>query len=119
MDQSARMGTARLVRASSLACAAGALLCVLGGLALGSPVRGGLAGLGLLIGAVNVHLAQRLMRSGPPLPGTSMLRLGVITALVLATGLVVGLGRIWLVVAGVAAAQLVVAVTAVLEMTRR
>jgi hypothetical protein len=38
---------------------------------------------------------------------------------VLATGLVVGLGRIWLVVAGVAAAQLVVAVTAVLEMTRR
>lgn len=119
MEQSARMGTARLVRTSSLACAAAALLCVLGGLALGSPATGGLAGLGLLIGAVNAHLAQRLTRGGPPLPGTSMLRLGVVTALLLVTGVVVGLGRIWLVVAGVAAAQLVVAVAAVLEMTRR
>jgi hypothetical protein len=119
MEQSASMGTARLVRASSLACAASALLCVLGGLVLGRPVQGGLAGLGLLIGAANAHLAQRLMRSGPPLAGTSLLRLSVLTALVLATGLVVGLGRVWLVVAGVAAAQLVMAATAVLEMTRR
>jgi hypothetical protein len=119
MEQSASMGTARLVRASSLACAAAALLCVLGGLVLGSPAQGGLAGLGLLIGAVNAHLAQRLMRTGLPLPGTSMLRLGALSALVLVTGLVVGLGRVWLVVVGVAAAQLVMAAAAVLEMTRR
>ena len=119
MDQSARMGTARLVRASSLACAAAALLCVLAGLALGAPVPGSLAGLGLLIGAVNAHLAQRLTGGGLPLPGTSMLRLGALTALVLATGLVIGLDRIWLVVAGVAAAQLLMAVSAVVEMTRR
>ena len=117
-EHSASLGTARLVRASSLVCAAAALLCVLGGVVLARPLQGGLAGLGILIGSANAHLAQRLMRSGPPLPGTSLLRLTALTALVLATGLVVGLGRVWLMVAGVAAAQLVLAVAAVLELTR-
>ena len=66
MEQSARMGTARLVRASSLACAAAALLCVLGGLVLGSPLPGGLAGLGLLIGAVaGLYPSMRAARLSP------------------------------------------------------
>lgn len=113
------METTRLVRTSSLVCASVALLCVLGGLASGHPVPGGLVGLGMLIGAANAHLAQRLLRTGLPMASTSLVRITALTAVVLVAGLAVGLGRVWLVVIGVAAAQLVTAVSAVLELTRR
>jgi hypothetical protein len=43
----------------------------------------------------------------------------VFTAVVIAAGFAVGLSRAWLLVLGVAAAQMVSAVTAAVEMTRR
>jgi hypothetical protein len=97
MGRSATLDTTRLLRISSIACAAGAALCVLAGLALGSPAGGAVVGLGLLIGALNPLIAQLLIRLGMP----------------------VGISRAWLLVLGVAAAQMVTAIAAAVEMTRR
>jgi hypothetical protein len=119
MGRSATLDTTRLLRISSIACAAGAALCVLAGLALGSPAGGAVVGLGLLIGALNPLIAQLLIRLGMPVGSTNMGRLGVFTAVVVAAGFAVGISRAWLLVLGVAAAQMVTAIAAAVEMTRR
>lgn len=108
-----------MVRTGSLVCAGGALLCVLAGVLLGQPAGGAVLGLGLLLGALNPLVVQVLLRMGLNPGATSMSRLGVFTAVVIATGFAVGLSRAWLLVMGVAAAQMVSAVSAAVEMTRR
>ncbi|HEY2703905.1 MAG TPA: hypothetical protein VGL20_09465 [Candidatus Dormibacteraeota bacterium] len=113
------METTRMVRAGSIVCAGAAVLCVLAGLAVGQPAGGAVVGLGLLIGAVNPLVVQLLLRLGLNPGATSMTRLGVFTAVVIAAGFAVGVSRAWLLVLGVAAAQMVSAVTAAVEMTRR
>jgi hypothetical protein len=119
MGRSATLDTTRMLRASSLVCAGAALLCVLAGLAVGQPAGGAVVGLGLLLGAVNPLVVQLLLRMGLNPGATSMTRLGVFTAVVIAAGFAVGVSRAWLLVLGVAAAQLVSAVAAAVEMTRR
>jgi hypothetical protein len=119
IDRTAAIETTRVVRVSTVVCLATAALCMLGGLALGHPVQGALVGLGVLIGAANAHLAQWLLRTAVPMATTSLARIGVLTVVVLLVGLAVGLGRAFLLLFGVAAAQLVMAVSAVVEMTRR
>lgn len=119
MGRSATLETARVVRASSLVCAAAALLCVLAGLAVGQLAGGAVLGLGLLLGAVNPLVLQLLLRMGLNPGATSMSRLGVFTAVVIAAAFAVGVGRAWLLVMGVAAAQMVSAVSAAVEMARR
>ncbi len=46
-------------------------------------------------------------------------RLGVFTAVVIAAGFAVGVSRAWLLILGVAGAQMLTAVAAAVEMTRR
>lgn len=113
------METARLVRTSTVLCAVAAALCVLGGTVAQHPAAGALACLGVLVGAANAHLAKALLRTGLPVPTASLIRLGGLTAVVLLISLLAGLDHAWLIVLGVGLAQLVMAVTAVLEMTRR
>ncbi len=119
MGRSATLETTRLVRASSLVCAGAAVLCVLAGLAVGQSASGAVVGLGLLLGAVNPLVVQVLLRIGLNPGATSMTRLGVFTAVVIAAGFAVGVSRAWLLVLGVAAAQMVSAVSAAVELTRR
>jgi hypothetical protein len=119
IGRSAAVSTSHVVRSSAVVCAAAAALCVLGGLVLGRPVAGAMVGLGVLIGASNAYLAQWLLRSAVPMATTSLARIGVLTAVVLLVGLAVGIGRTFLLLFGVGAAQLVMAVSAAVEMTRR
>jgi hypothetical protein len=113
------VSTGHVVRSSTVACAAAAVLCLLGALVLGHPVAGALVGLGVLIGASNAYLAQWLLRSAVPMATTSLARIGVLTVVVLAVGLAVGIGRTFLLLFGVGAAQLVMAVSAAVEIVRR
>ena len=76
-------------------------------------------GLGLVLGAVNPLVVQLLLRLGLPASSTNMTRLGVFSAVVVAAGFAVGVSRAWLLIIGVAAAQMVTAVTAAVEMIRR
>jgi len=119
MGRSAAMETVRVVRTSSLVCLGGAVLCFLAGLILGSPAGGAVVGLGLVLGAVNPLVVQLLLRLGLPASSTNMTRLGVFSAVVVAAGFAVGVSRAWLLIIGVAAAQMVTAVTAAVEMIRR
>ena len=119
IDRAVAVETTRLVRTSTVLCAVAALLCMLGGAVVQHPAGGALAGLGVLVGAANAHLAKALLRTGLPVPTASLIRLGGLTAVVLLIGLLAGLDRAWLIVLGVGVAQLVMAVTAILEMTRR
>ena len=108
-----------MVRTSSLVCLGLAVLSVLAGLVLGSPAGGVVVGLGLVLGAVNPLVVQVLLRLGFPAGSTNVTRLGVFSVVVVGAGFAVGLSRAWLLVFGVAAAQLVTAVAAAVEMTRR
>ena len=119
MGRSATLETTRMVRTGSVVCTGAAVLCVLAGLAVGQPAGGAVVGLGLLLGAVNPLVVHLLLRLGLNPGATSMTRLGVFTAVVIAAGFAVGVSRAWLLVLGVAAAQMVSAVTAAVEMTRR
>jgi len=119
MGRSAAMETVRVVRTASLVCLVAAVLCVVAGLALGNVVGGAVVGLGLVLGAVNPLVAQLLLRLGLPASSTNMTRLGVFSAVVVAAAFAVGVSRAWLLIIGVAAAQMVTAVAAAVEMTRR
>ena len=115
----AAVETTRLVRTTTLVCIVAALVCALVGTVLGHAVDGALAGLGVLVGAANPHLTRLLLRTGLPLASTSLFRITGLSGIVVLVALGVGLGRAWLMLLGVGAAQLVLAVTAVLEMSRR
>ncbi|HEX4756312.1 MAG TPA: hypothetical protein VH661_11275 [Candidatus Dormibacteraeota bacterium] len=93
--------------------------CALVGTILGHPGWGlGLA-VGLAVGAGNGYAVDRLLLVGVPFVATSMLRILILTLVALFAGLIFGFGRAVPVVAGIAAAQLILAGSAVLESVRR
>lgn len=110
---------AQVVRSAAIACAAVAVGCGLMGTALGHPALGlGLA-VGLAAGAGNGYFADRLLLVGVPFIATSMLRIIVLTLVALVAGLVFGFSRAVPVVAGIGAAQLILAISALAETVRR
>jgi hypothetical protein len=110
---------AHVVRSAAIACAVAAVGCGLVGTVVGHPVLGlGLAA-GLAAGAGNGYAADRLMVVGVPFVATSMLRIIVLTLIALVAGLVFGFSRAVPVVAGIGAAQLILALSAVAEAVRR
>jgi hypothetical protein len=110
---------AHVVRSAAVACVAAAFACAIAGVVLGHAAVGlGLA-VGLAAGAGNGYAADRLLLVGVPFVATSMLRIVVLTLVALVAGLAFGFGRAWAVVAGIAAAQLILAVSAVAESVRR
>ena len=103
---------------TALVCVAGALLAAAAGLALGS-WRGGLAiALGLLVGATNGFLARRALGVEAGFGVTSMGRLAILSAVGLGLGVLLGLQFVPLVLIGIAAAQLVLAVVASVSAVR-
>ena len=90
-------------------CTAGALLAVTIGTALGS-WRGGVAvALGLLVGSVNGFLVRRSLGADAGFRMTSLGRLAILSAIGLLLGALLGLPFVPLVLLGIAAAQLVLA----------
>lgn len=107
-----------VVRSAAVACVVIAVACALVGSVLGHAAWGlGLA-VGLAVGAGNGYAADRLLLVGVPFLVTSMLRIVVLTLVALIAGLAFGFDRAVPVVAGLAAAQLVLASSAVLEAVR-
>lgn len=93
-------------------CAAGAMLALAVGLPLGHWRAGLAVALGLLAGSANGFLARRALRVEPGFAFTSLVRLVGLSAVGLGIGAVLGLVYTPLAIAGIAAAQLVLAVTA-------
>ena len=110
---------AHVVRSAALACVAAAVGCALVGLIVGHPTFGlALAG-GLIVGAGNGYAADRLFTVGVPFVATSMMRIIVLTLVALVSGLAFGFRSAVPVVAGLAAAQLILAGSAVVESVRK
>ncbi len=105
----------RLVRNAMVVSALGAGSALILGIAL-TQFRAGLAvAVGLLVGSVNGLLVQRSVSVGVGFTALSLVRLMVLTAVGLGIGLLIGLHQVWLVVVGMALAQLVLAGFAVRE----
>ena len=71
--------------------------------------------IGLLVGSANGLLVQRSLVLGLGFTALSLVRLLLLTGLGLGIGLLIGLSQVWLVVGGIAVAQLVLAGFAVRE----
>jgi hypothetical protein len=105
----------RLIRYALTASAVVAVGVFAFGLATGQ-VKNALAlAIGLLIGSANGLLVQRSLALGVGFTALSLVRLLVLTGLGLGIGLLIGLSQVWLVVGGIAVAQLVLAAFAVKE----
>ena len=103
---------------TAVACAAGAVVAVVVSAILGQPLAGIAIGVGLLLGAGNGLLAQRLLAFGVPMVATSLMRLLALTLVAAASGVFLGWRRIVLVVAAMAVAQLMLSAAAAREMLR-
>ena len=100
------------VTTTAIACAAMALAAILAALVVGHPRAGLALAAGLLIGSSNGYFAERALRSGLPFRATSLARLALLSIAGLAVGLLLGLDVAWLPIAGLAIAQVVLAVVA-------
>ena len=109
----------RLLRNTLAASGVAAVAVMAFGFATGQ-VKNGLApAIGLLVGSANGLLVQRSLALGVGFTAVSLVRLLVLTGLGLGIGLLIGLSQVWLVVGGIAVAQLVLAGFAVREALAR
>ena len=105
----------RLVRNTVTASCIAAASVIALGFATGQ-VKNALAfAIGLLVGSANGLLVQRSLAFGMGFTALSLVRLLLLTGLGLGIGLLIGLSQVWLVVGGIAVAQLVLAGFAVRE----
>ncbi|MDQ6692403.1 MAG: hypothetical protein M3Z13_06520 [Candidatus Dormibacteraeota bacterium] len=100
------------VKTTLTACAVMASLAVVIALVLGHPRAGVALAAGLMIGSVNGLLAQRALRASFSFRATSLGRLGLISMGGLAAGLLLGMDVVVYSLAGLAAAQFVLAAAA-------
>jgi hypothetical protein len=105
----------RLVRNAVALSGVAAIASLVVGLVIGQPRSGLALGIGLLVGSANGLLIQRSIALGMAFTALSLARLLVLTAFGLGIGLLIGLSQVWLVVAGIGIAQLVLAGWAVRE----
>ena len=108
----------RVVRLSTVACVVAAAVCVVAASIASRAAVGVELAAGIVIGAANAHMAQRLLNVGVPFMATSMLRILSMTAAAGVVGLLIGLDHVWLIVAGVGIAQLLMSGSALREMKR-
>jgi hypothetical protein len=108
----------RALQVTAIACAVAAVIAVVVCIVLSQPLAGVAAGVGLLLGAGNGLLAQRLLAFGVPMVATSLMRLLALTLVAVASGVFLGWQRIVLVVAGIAVAQLLLSAAALREVLR-
>ena len=109
----------RLIRNTVAVSSLVAIVVVAFGIATGQ-IRNALAlAIGLLVGSANGLMVQRSLAFGVGFTALSLVRLLVLTGLGLGIGLLIGLSQVWLVVGGIAIAQLVLAGFAVREALAR
>jgi hypothetical protein len=97
---------------------AGAVLAAGAGLAV-SEWRGGLAvALGLLVGSTNGFMARRSLSMGASFQLTSLGRLAALSAVGVGLGALIGMTYVPLVLIGLGAAQIVLAVVSTLTVVR-
>jgi hypothetical protein len=112
-------GPRRALNVTGGFCVAAAVVTLLVAAMLGRPVVGIAVAAGLMLGAGNGILAQRLLAVGVPFAATSLLRLLALTGVALASGVFLGWKQIVLVVVGMAVAQLVLSAVSAREILRR
>ena len=108
----------RVVRLSTVLCAVVAAISLVAASIAGHVLVGALLAAGIVIGAGNAHMAQRLFGTGMPVMATSLLRIMTMTAAAAVVGLIVGLDHVWLIVAGLGVAQLLMSGSALRELKR-
>ena len=107
--------TARAVAGCLVAAA-----IVFGVLSLTGNTRAGIAvALGLVLGSVNGALAERALGSGVSLRMSSVPRLAILSAAAIGGGLLLGSQYAWLVILGVAGAQVVLVAVAARSLLNR
>jgi hypothetical protein len=84
----------------------------------GVPRAGFALAAGLVLGSINGHLALRSLRSNASFRIASLGRLGALSALGVGVGFLLGTDVVYLTIAGLAAAQLILAGVAAVEVTR-
>lgn len=94
------------------ACLLAALGLVIVLSALGEFRVGAALGLGLVLGSTNGLAVEKSMESGVGPRASSLLRLSLLTVVALGASVLLGLSYAWLVVMGVAGAQLVLVASA-------
>ena len=109
----------RLLRNTLAASGVTAVAVMAFGFATGQAKNGLALAIGLLVGSANGLLVQRSLALGVGFTAVSLVRLLVLTGLGLGIGLLIGLSQVWLVVGGIAVAQLVLAGFAVREALAR
>ena len=119
ISRTAAPETARVVRLSTLACLVLAGVVAVALAVAGHPLDGLFVAVGMVIGASNAYMAQRLVNLGIPFAATSMLRIMTMTLVAGCVGLIGGLNRVFLAIAGVGIAQLIMAGSALRELNRR
>jgi hypothetical protein len=105
----------RLIRYALAASGVTAAAALVFGLATGQLKNALALATGVLVGSANGLLIQRSLALGIGFTALSLVRLLVLTGLGLGIGLLIGLPQVWLVVGGIALAQLVLAGFAVRE----
>lgn len=109
----------RLIRNTVAASAVVAASVMTFGFATGQLKHALALAIGLLVGSANGLLVQRSVALGVGFTALSLVRLMVLTGLGLGIGLLIGVSQVWLVVGGIAVAQLVLAGFAVREALAR
>jgi hypothetical protein len=97
--------------------AAGAIFAIL--TVVGETRAGAAVALGLVLGSINGALAERALGAGVSFRLSSIPRLGVLSAIALGVGFLLGANYAWLVIVGVAAAQAVLVAVAAKSLLRR
>ncbi|TME57744.1 MAG: hypothetical protein E6I60_01200 [Chloroflexi bacterium] len=109
----------RLLRNTLAASGMAAVAVMAFGFTTGQVKNGVALAIGLLVGSANGLLVQRSLALGVGFTAVSLVRLLGLTGLGLGIGLLIGLSQVWLVVGGIAVAQLVLAGFAVREALAR
>jgi hypothetical protein len=109
----------RAMTLTAVICTAAAAGALVVGSLLGQPLAGAALALGLMLGAGNGLMARRLLVLGAAFAATSLARLMALSAVAVASGIFLGFNRVVLVLAGLAAAQLVLSAAAAREMIWR
>ena len=109
----------RLLRNTVLVAGVASIAAIVVAIALGQPRQGLALATGLLVGSLNGLLVKRSLALGMAFTALSLARLLLLTTFGLGIGLLIGLQQVWLVVAGIAIAQLLLAGFAVGEALTR
>ncbi len=109
----------RALRLTALLCGAAAIIALPVSAILGQELYGLALALGLVLGAGNGFLAERLLHLGAAFAATSLVRLLFLTLLAVVSGLILGWHQMILVAAGMAAAQLVLSGASLREVLRK